>query len=105
MHANRLTQLHAFLRESPDDAFLLFALAQEYIKAGEFASALNTFAQLHQAHPDYVALYYHYGLLAHKTENSSLAVSLLEEGMQRAKTAKDMHAYGEMEALLEMVKG
>ncbi len=45
------------LNDSPDDAFLRFALAMEYDKLGQYSESLGAFLTLRETHPDYVGLY------------------------------------------------
>lgn len=83
------------LKEQSNDAFLLFALAQELQKSDE-AAALATYQDLHTHHPDYVGLYFHYAKLAAKT-NEPLAYSLYDQGLAIAQKQGDTHAHAELQ--------
>ena len=61
LNMSRLEQLQAFLKESPDDPFILFALAKEYEKQGDDDHTKQYFLQLTREHPKYVGTYYHLG--------------------------------------------
>ena len=61
--SDRLATLLEYLEESPGDAFLLFAIAQEHLRKENDVEAKRYFLQLKQEHPEYVGLYYHLGLL------------------------------------------
>ncbi len=64
---SRIEQLQLFLKDSPDDSFLVHALALEYLKAGDEIKAKYYFEQnLHKA-PQYVATYYHLGKLLERS--------------------------------------
>jgi len=52
-----------FLEASPDDSFLLFAIAKEHEKAGATDEALEYYLKLTATDPDYVGTYYHLGKL------------------------------------------
>jgi tetratricopeptide (TPR) repeat protein len=99
---DRLSLLKNYLAESPDDAFLLFAIAQEYVKAGEDQEALAYFTQLKSMHADYVGLYYHLGVLQLKLGDASSAANTFREGMEVALRSGDQHAFAELNrALIE----
>ncbi|WP_338763818.1 tetratricopeptide repeat protein [Bernardetia sp. ABR2-2B] len=55
---NRLKQLLELLEKEPNDTFLLYALATEYLKT-DTKKALEYFENLLQNHTDYIATYYH----------------------------------------------
>jgi len=57
--SNRIEQLLEFLKESPNDNFLRYALAQEYVKAGQKETGYEYYLGLINDAPDYVATYYH----------------------------------------------
>ncbi len=100
---NRLEYLLQLRAEQPNDAFTLFALAKEYEKAQDSETALRYYLELKEKHPDYVGLYYHLGKLLEKREDFPGAISTYKTGLDVAKAAKDMHAYGELNgALMEI---
>ncbi len=55
---NRLNQLLEFLEKEPNDTFLLYALATEYLKT-DTQKALQYYENLLQNHSNYIATYYH----------------------------------------------
>ena len=95
----RLQQIRALLAESPDDAFLLYALATEWVQAGELEKAAAAYADLRARHPDYVALYYHYGATLLQLARPAEADAILAEGIAQARTAGDQHALAELQNL------
>lgn len=94
--ANRLDQLRAFLEKSPNDPFILFAIAQEHQKQGDIAQALAQYQALREQHPDYVGTYYHLGKSLELVERYEDAVEAYEAGMAVAKAAKDQHSLSEL---------
>lgn len=100
----RLSALFGFLVESPNDPFLLFAIAQEYVRIGDPDSARRYFTRLRDMQPDYVALYYHLGRLEQKQGRYAEAAGVFEEGMAIAQAAGDTHALAELKAALEDVR-
>ena len=92
----RLPQIRALLAESPDDAFLLYALATEWVQAGELERAAEAFADLRARHPGYVGLYYHYGATLLQLGRATEADAVFAEGIAQAAAAHDQHALAEL---------
>lgn len=98
---DRIGKIKEFLLANPKDNFLRHALALEYIKTGEELEARNLFEMILTESPDYIGSYYHLAKLLEKMEQTELAISWYEKGMAAAKTAKDQHAYNELQAAYE----
>jgi Tfp pilus assembly protein PilF len=92
----RIERLKEFLRADPNDAFSKHALALEYIKLGDDASARLLFEEILQRDPAYVGSYYHLGRLLERTGEKDLAIWWLEKGMAAAKAADERRAYNEL---------
>ena len=95
---SRLEQLQAFLKESPDDPFILFALAKEYEKQGDDDHTKQYFLQLTREHPKYVGTYYHLGKWYERQNAVEDALKTYEKGMTVARQQGDQHALGELAA-------
>ena len=93
----RLAQIRALLAESPGDAFLLYALATEWVRAGELERAAEAFADLRARHSDYVGLYYHYGATLLKLERAGEADAVFAEVIAQARAAGDQHSLSELQ--------
>lgn len=99
----RLIQLNRLLEQTPGDAFLLFAIAKEYEKAGDEPMALEYYRQLQATQPDYVGLYYHLGKLHERQGNPEEAIAVFRQGADVAQRAGDRHAFSELKgALMEL---
>ncbi|MBY0480312.1 MAG: hypothetical protein K2Q21_03065 [Chitinophagaceae bacterium] len=98
---DRIGKIKEFLLANPKDNFLRHALALEYIKTGEEQEARNLFESILTESPDYIGSYYHLAKLLEKMEQTELAIGWYEKGMVAAKTAKDQHAYNELQAAYE----
>ncbi len=96
MSKERLTKLLSFLIDSPEDAFLLFAIAKEYEKLEQYDKALNYFSSLRKKSPEYIGLYYHLGKLYELIQQERLALSIYAEGIELAKKQGDFHALSEL---------
>lgn len=103
MSSDRLKQLYQFLKERPEDEFLLFAIAKEYEKLGNEEKAEKYYLNLQEMHPSYVGTYYHLGKLYERAEDFELAMKVYEKGMEVAKTVGDKHAFGELRGAYEMI--
>lgn len=102
--SDRLAQLRQFLEEDPADPFLLFALAQEYASRDQHLDALQYYTRLLEAHPEYIATYYHLGKLYESMDNPENALRIYEKGMQVASDQNDPHALSELRGAYEHLK-
>lgn len=96
METTRLDRLLGLLKDSPEDAFLLYAIAKEYESWDQWDDAIRYYQRLCKEHPNYVGTYYHYGKLMEKEEEFEEALVLFAKGMEVAKKAGDQHAYAEL---------
>ncbi len=94
----RLEQLQNLLKDSPNDSFILYAIAKEYEGMGDDKAALTFFMNLKKDNPQYVGLYYHLGKLYERIGEESTAFYTYKEGMQIAKKQGDDHAFRELAA-------
>lgn len=96
----RLTYLTELLTSSPDDPFLLFAVAKEHEKVGDIAQAIHFYEKIRSTDPAYIGLYYHLGKLYEHRQDIEQAVAIYREGIAAARAAGDAHAAGELRAAL-----
>jgi len=104
MDKNRLEQLLAFYAESPNDPFILFALAMEYKKLGNYEEALQHFEALTNQHPKYVGTYYHFAKLLEELDKRLKAEATFVNGLSIIKEVGDQHAYNELLSAYELFK-
>ncbi len=97
---SRIKELQALLESSPDDPFIIYALAREHEKNFDTLQALLMYEYLVNSHPQYIATYYHYAKLLYEAGNRNQALVLIRQGIEGGEKEKDMHAVGEMKALL-----
>ena len=97
----RIEKLLEFLKATPNDCFLNHALALEYVKEGDEASARKYFEYNLNNDAGYVATYYHLGKLLERIGEQTAAIGIYEKGMAQAKATKDMHSYSELQAAYE----
>jgi predicted Zn-dependent protease len=97
---DRIAMLTEILSENPADAFARYGLALEYSNSGEIERALEEFAKLLAAHPDYTAGYFMAAQTLAKAERPGEAKKMLVEGIASASRTGNTHAQSEMTALL-----
>jgi len=105
MQSNRLEKLLEFLQNEPEDEFLLYALATEYLRLNETDKALQYYENLVNNHPDYIGTYYHLGKLYEALNRKADAISSYEKGMEVAKKKRDNHAFSELQAVYREATG
>lgn len=98
---SRIPELEKMLDESPDDPFLIYALAREYEQNLATMQALLMYEHLVTDHPAYIATYYHYARLLYTAGNKQEGIRMLQKGIEMGLQEKDAHAVSEMRGLLE----
>ncbi len=99
---DRLAQLLEFHEEDPDDSFVRFAIASEYVKHGLDQDGRGFFERIVHDDPDYVGTYYHLGKLYERIGELELAMETYKSGIEIASGLSDYHAQSELQsALLE----
>lgn len=101
MSASRKEQLEALLANDPNDPFLRYGLAMEYVSAGDDLTAARCLTELSQVAPDYVPAYLQAGQALMRLDRLDEARSILQRGIEVARRLGDLHAAGEMEGFLE----
>jgi predicted Zn-dependent protease len=97
---DRIAMLTEILSQNPADAFARYGLALEYSNSGEVDRALDEFAKLLAAHPDYTAGYFMAAQTLAKAERTGEAKKMLVEGIASASRTGNTHAQSEMTAML-----
>ncbi len=87
------------LKESPDDAFLLYALAIE-IKHEQADEALQLLEKLHELHKNYLPQYLTTAQLLLDNGKKESAKYLLKEGLIIAQQQDNFKAKSEIQSLL-----
>jgi len=97
----RIEKLRQFLLVDPHDAFVKHALALEYSKIGEDATARQLWEEILQRDPAYTGSYYHLAKLLERTGEKDLAILWYQRGMDAAKAAGEKRTYNELQAAHE----
>lgn len=96
MTINRLERLLEFFKNEPNDPFLKYALATEYLRLNNTEEALKYYLDLVDKHTDYIGTYYHLGKLYEQLGKQNDALKTYEQGIEIAKRIKDQHALNEL---------
>jgi tetratricopeptide (TPR) repeat protein len=99
MEMNRLAKLLEFIQNEPNDEFLKYALATEYLRLNETDKALSYYEDLVNNHPNYTGTYYHLGKLYEALNRKPDAINIYEKGMQITKEKRDNPAFSELQAV------
>lgn len=102
---SRLEELEKMLEESPDEPFLIYALAREYENRAGTMQALLMYEHLVTNYPAYIATYYQYAKLLYTAGNRNEGIKLLQSGIEEGIKSKDFHAVNEMKGLLSIWLG
>lgn len=98
---SRLEQLRELHREYPADAFTHYSLALEYVDSGQPETAIAELRQLLATRPDYIPAHQMLGQTLLQHGDIAEARAALEQGIEAAAKAGNLHAATEMRGLLE----
>lgn len=97
---SRKEQIEAMLAEDPNDTFLRYGLAMEYVSAGDDEAAVRGFRELLELDAKHVAAYMQGGLALNRLGRIDEARDLLLRGSLTAREQGNQHAYEEMRGFL-----
>ena len=98
---SRRAKLEQLLESDPDDVFLQYALALEFVSEGNRPLAAERLEQLLARDPSYIAAYFQLGRILAEDGDTNRARDTLRRGIATANRAGDTHAAAEMQGLLE----
>jgi tetratricopeptide (TPR) repeat protein len=102
MENARLQELFNFLKEDPDDPFVIYAIAMEYGKV-DAGKAIEYYDKLLTHHTNYLPTYYHAAKLYEAKGDNFKASELYKKGIEISLAEKNTKTYRElMNALNEM---
>ncbi len=105
MEKNKIEELLGFLAEEPDDSFVKYALALEYVKAGHFDAALLYLNAVVERDENYLAAYYQLGKLLERTGDPVKAESIYLKGISIARVQSKKHTLSELTQAYNLLKG
>lgn len=92
------------LQKEPDDLFLLYAIALEHKKAGDFADALKYLDQVLKKDALYCVAYQQMAQVHESAGDMEAARKAYRDGIAAAQRKGDLHAKEEMESALSMLE-
>jgi len=98
---SRRQQIEEMLAEAPEDGFLRYALAMEYVSEGDDEEAMRQFRNLIASNADYVPGYHQAGQALVRLDRLEEARQVLHDGVEAARKQGNLHAAEEMQALLD----
>lgn len=102
---DRIAQLNDFIKETPQDPFLHYALTMEYLKLGDNERTRAGFENMVTVYPDYVGTYYHYAKFLEKQNEKDAAEKIYTDGILVANKMRNRHAMSELQAALNLLRG
>lgn len=100
---SRRQRLQDLLHKSPDDPFLHFGLAMEWVKEERVEDACASFDRTIELDPHYTAAYYHKGNALIAAGRPAEARDVLQRGLTAARACGNDHALAEMHELLNSI--
>src|SRR5689334_9009071 len=97
-HPERRENIERMLAKTPNDPFLLYALAMTFVAEGREEEAITHLTALAEAHPDYHAAYFQLGQVLGGRGETDDARNWLDRGAAIAARIGDRKAAGEMES-------
>ena len=98
MADTRFNQLLSFLEKEPNDPFLNYAVAMEYIGKDEKELAFEKLKNIVELHPQYGATYYHLAKLYLEKDDKENAEIIFKKGIEITKTNKEQHLLAELQS-------
>jgi tetratricopeptide (TPR) repeat protein len=100
-----IPDLQRLLEKDPSDPFLLYGLAQEHAKAGDFTRAIAAYDKCLTADPAYCYAYFHKARAQQSAGDLTGAVATVILGQGAARKAGDAHALSELSGLRDELEG
>ena len=97
----RKEQIEAMLADDPNDPFLRYGLAMEYVSQGDDEQAVRCFRELIAVAGDYVPAFLVGGQALARLARPAEARELWGRGVQVARQKGDQHAADEMQGMLD----
>ncbi len=95
MNIDRVRKLEKFRKEDPDDPFLIYALATEWMNENIHKSK-QYFDELLEHYPDYLGTYYHAANLYITFGDRQAAEKIFQDGIALATKLEDQKTLSEL---------
>jgi len=101
---DRIEQLLQFQKETPDDPFLIYALANAYKNQKEYTKAVKYYELLMMQHKYYVGTYLHYAQLKTTLNDFEKAKEIYQKGIIILNELNDAKNLSELQEAYENFK-
>ncbi len=102
--APRIASLIEMLEKEPEDLFLNYALAMEYISLPDWAAAKQQLSKVIKINPTYIPAFYQLGKVHEATQHFDLAISYYKQGLTFAREQKNNKALNEFNEAIFMLE-
>ena len=102
MSQNRLESLKEFLKETPNDPFILYCIALEYEKISD-TECVTQFNALLSNYPDYLPTYYSFGKYLETKNQLDEAEDIFLKGLELAKAKGELKTAGELQTAIDLL--
>ena len=92
------------LTKEPNDVFLNYALAMEYLAVANYTQAELQLQKVLSIAPTYLPCFYQLGQLKEKQADNDAAIDYYEQGVRLAKLQNNTKALGELKEALWMLE-
>lgn len=100
----RIEQIKQMLVSEPQDDFLNYALAMEYMALAEHQKAFAIFSEILSRNKNYLAAYYQSGKCCEALNETEKAISIYKEGIKIAKAAANNKTLNELNEAVFMLE-
>ncbi len=101
---SRKEQILSMLEGEPNDVFLNYALAMEFVSSNELNEADSQLKKVLSIKPDYLPCFYQLGQLNEKLGNNDIALNYYKQGVDLAKSQNNNKALGELNEAIWMLE-
>src|SRR3954470_12604435 len=104
MMNSRIDNLLGMLREEPEDLFLNYALAVEFVGGAKYEEAEQQFLKTLKLNNEYLPCYYQLGQTAEKLNKEKQALEYYHKGAELAKKQNNNKALNELNEAIWMLE-
>jgi tetratricopeptide (TPR) repeat protein len=94
-----LASLEKLLKLEPNDPFLLYGLAQEHAKLGNYGEAVKFYDRCLAVDPSYCYAHYHKAVALESSGDQAAAIAVIDQGLIAAARHGDAHCAAELRTL------
>jgi tetratricopeptide (TPR) repeat protein len=102
--SERLSKLLALHAAEPNDGFVLYGLAQECQKLGQFDEAIRWYDRTIEADPKQCYAFFHKAKALEAAKRTSEIPAVLRAGLARARAVGDFKAASEIQGYLDEIE-